>query len=159
SWCSNVPAATATDDDIWSFLDLIDSPVFWDDASMQTYEPYYFQAGIQLGYPGYDDSAYASLLKVKPGSDVAATFVFPGPTRSVSLDPQAMMDIASWLSPQGKAMLFVYGQNDPYSAAAFDPTGATDSYRFFAPDGTHGASIADLVPADQQQALAALGKW
>src|SRR6185436_5157538 len=88
SWCSNVPPVTASDAEIWSFLDLIDSPVFWDDASMVQYEPYYFQAGIQLGYPGYDDSPWASLLVVKPGSDVAATFVFPGPTKSVSLDPQ-----------------------------------------------------------------------
>src|SRR6185437_14232991 len=86
SYCAKIPGAGGSDDDVWAFLDLIDSPYNWDDGGARTYEPYFFQAATQLGYPGYDASAFADLLTVKSDSDVAATFVFPGPTKAMVFD-------------------------------------------------------------------------
>ncbi|WP_232380116.1 hypothetical protein [Polyangium fumosum] len=56
-------------------------------------------------------------------------------------------------------MMFIYGENDPYTAAAFDLGGAQDSYRFFEPAGNHSASIGGLPQADLEAALAALQAW
>ena len=157
--CAQIPAAGDTDDDVWSFLELIDPPELWADDQTLQYEPYYWQAATQLGYPKYDDGALTALLKVAPGSDVAATFVVPGPGKTIVFHPESMTDVATWLSTLGKTMMFVYGADDPYSAAAFDPAGAQASYRFFAPSGNHGSTLAELAPSDQQTAYKALETW
>lgn len=158
SRCPDIPGPSATNDEVWSFLDEIDGPSFWSDAILLEFEPYYFQAGTELGYPAYADGYIASQL-MYAGSDVPASFVVPGPGKTMTFHPEAMKDVASWLATEGKAMLFVYGEVDPYSAAAFELGGAKDSYRFFVPGGTHGSEIADLPSSDQATAKAALFKW
>jgi len=157
--CNGVPASDASDGAVWQFLNLVNAPSLWADEAFDQFEPYYFQAAVELGYPGYDDSHLAGLLTVPLGFDVASTQVVPGPTKEMVLDPMAMVDVASWLATEGSRMLFVYGENDPYSCAAFELGAATDSYRFFVPDDNHGASISDLPAPDQAVALAALSAW
>ena len=158
SLCPQVPTAALTDDEVWAFLDEVDPPAFWADRGFLEYEPYYFQAGIQLGYPAVDETYIADLI-MYPGIDVPSTFVVPGPGKDLVFDPEAMMDVADWLSAEGESMLFVYGENDPYSAAAFELGGAKDSFRFFVPEGNHGSEILDLPAADRDAALLALEAW
>jgi hypothetical protein len=154
--CGSIPDASATDDAVFAFLEQVDSPLFWDDGGFEEFEPYFFQAATQLGYPGYQTDYLADLLAV-PGLDVPETFLTPD--KKTTFDPKAMNDVQNWVSTSGSTLLFVYGENDPYSAAAFEVGNAKDSYRFFAPNGNHGASIGALASADKATALAALGKW
>ncbi len=157
--CGAVPDATATDDEIYSFLDTgvpangLDS---YSDAQIEYYLPYYFQAAVQLGYPKIDESNASDLLN-HPGTDVAPTYT-PG------LDPvwdeaAAMDDVAAWVTTQGSRLLFIYGEYDPWSAGAFDLGGATDSYKLIVAAGNHGSRISLLGGADQTTATAALRRW
>jgi len=154
--CAQVPAPGVDDDTLWTFISDYNSPAYWSDYQLETYEPYFFQAAVQLGYPGLDESNVADLL-MYPGGDVAASYV--SPDKDPVLDLGAMPDIAEWLATDGRALLFIYGENDPYTAAAFELGAAEDAYRFIAPGENHGARILDLEPADLDQALAALAAW
>jgi hypothetical protein len=156
--CGDIPTAASADAEVWSFLDKINSPSFWRDASMLTYEPYFYQAATELGYPAYADDYLAPSLMF-PGTDVPSTFVAPGPGKEMVFHPEAMQDIAAWVGTQGQSLLFIYGAADPYSAAAFDLGGAQDSYRLFVPGGNHGAEIVDLADPDRQTAEGALAAW
>jgi hypothetical protein len=70
-----------------------------------------------------------------------------------------MQDVAGWVTTEGERLLFIYGENDPWSAGAFELGQAQDSYRLFVPEGNHGASIGDLPSADLQVAFDALEAW
>lgn len=157
--CSAIPGPSDSDDAVWSFLGAVSPPYAYSDEQALAFEPYYYQAATELGYPAYDDSHLAALLTVPPGSDVAASFVFPDPTKKGSLDPSVMLDVASWLTREATTLLFVYGENDPYSAAAFEPGGQKDTLRFFAPGQNHGATIGSLAPADKAVAEERLSAW
>jgi hypothetical protein len=157
--CAAVPGPSASDDAVWSFLSAVSPPSSYSDEVSLIFEPYYYQAATELGYPAYDDSHLAGQITLPLGSDVAASFVFPEPTKKTTLDPSVMLDVASWLGSEGSAMLFVYGENDPYSAAAFEPSGQNDTYRFFAPGQNHGATIGSLTPADKAVAEERLSTW
>ncbi len=157
--CALIPGSSAADTAVWQFLSQTDSPMFWSDDLFFQFEPYYFQAAVELGYPGYDDSHLTGLLSVPNGFDVAKSLVAPGPTKDMVFDPLAMIDIADWLANEGNRMLFVYGEMDPYSAAAFELGAASESFRFFAPGQNHGAMIVDLPQAEKEQAVSALGLW
>jgi hypothetical protein len=158
SYCSFIPTAASTDDEVWEFLDRADPPSFWSDPYVYAYEPYYWQAATQLGGPGIAEEHLADLL-VYPGFDVAPSFIVPGPGKDAEFDPQAMIDISTWVTTEGKSLLFVYGENDPWSAGAFELGGASDSFRLFVPDGNHSSEITDLLPADREVALRALEAW
>ncbi len=156
--CPQIPLQDASDEDVWLFLDLVVSPKYWSDDWYLGYEPYFWQAATQLGYPAYDELNVEDLL-IYPGIDVARSYVQIGEGKDPTLDLAAMQDIAAWLPAEGQQMLFVYGENDPYSAAMFDPGGAAEVLRFVAPDGNHGSGILDLADADRGAALAALAAW
>ncbi|WP_437813898.1 S28 family serine protease [Sorangium sp. So ce1078] len=158
SFCERVPAATSDNAAIWAFLSEANAPSFWSDSSRLDFEPYYWQAAAELGYPGYADAHIADLL-IYAGTTVPTTFVEPGPGKTPVFDPAAMQDISAWLTTEGERLLFIYGENDPYTAAAFDIGAARDSHRFIAPGGTHGSVILSLAPADQALALGALESW
>jgi len=158
SRCVDIPAPAATDDEMWAFFDEICSPFQWSDNQVAGFEPYFWQAAVELGYPALEESHLADLLKY-PGFDVPASYVIPGPGKSPTFKPEAMQDISKWLSTEGSEILFVYGETDPYSAAAFDPAGAKDSFKFFAPGKNHSADLLDLVDADRNVAFDALERW
>jgi hypothetical protein len=70
-----------------------------------------------------------------------------------------MEGVGAWLASEGERILFIYGETDPWSAAAFDPAGAKDTHKFVMPGGNHNANIKGLTPADQTAALDALATW
>lgn len=82
-----------------------------------------------------------------------------GPGKNPTLDPDAMPSISKWLSTEGARMMFIYGENDPYTAAAFELGGAQDSFRFVVPKGNHGAAIHALTQTDLDTVLSALKRW
>ena len=71
-----------------------------------------------------------------------------------------MMDVDRWLKSQGRRMLFVYGENDPWSAEKFEPgPGTRDSHWFTQPGGNHGSSIGGLPAAKRAEATTILQNW
>lgn len=156
--CADIPTAASTDAEVWTFLDEICSPLLWTDRQVLGFEPYYWQAAVELGYPALEESYLADLLQ-HPGLDVPSTYVVTEPGKTPTFDPEAMKDISNWLGTEGERILFVYGQTDPYSAAAFDSGSAKDSFTFFAPGKNHSAAILDLVETDRSVALDALERW
>ena len=134
------PSPGASDNEVWDFLELAASTGLWSDGYTLFYEPYYWQAAVQLGYPALTETHLAGLLEY-PGNDVPASYVLPGPARRQSSIPGSMPDVSAWMASEGERLMFIYGENDPYSAAAFDPAGAVDAHRFYEPGGNHAASF------------------
>lgn len=155
SRCDDVPGAGATDDEVYSFLEDVAPPLFSADPYVLRLEPYRWQAYTQLGTPGVDVSGVEDLLET--GTDahdnlptIEATPVF---------DPDAMQDVAAWLSSEGSRVLLIYGEDDPWTAGAFELGGATESWAMVQAGGNHRASLLGLAPADRDVALAALSVW
>ncbi|MDC0718774.1 S28 family serine protease [Nannocystis bainbridge] len=157
SLCDAVPGPAADDDAIWAFLQKVSAPS--SDPDLLRYEPYYWQAATQLGGVACDESWVADLL-LFPGFNVPRNFIVPGPGKTPApFDPEPSQDVADWLATEGERVLLIYGENDPWSAGAFELGDASDSYVFHAPGENHGALIGDLAEADRAQAIAALEAW
>lgn len=157
--CAAVPDADAPLADLIAFVgDVIGLTAFSDDNQLP-YVPYFYQSGTQLGYPDIVSisTPIADLLRY-PGLDTPRTFVpadIPMP-----IDPLAMADIDRWVKERGSQLLFIYGQNDPWSAEPFEPgAGTTDSYWYTAPGANHGARIGLLAASDQLEAVNTVFRW
>ena len=153
--CSRVPSPTATDDDLWAFLDDISPPSDNGDERVGQFDAYYYQAYFQLGYP---DGATPYLDPYTMYTD--ADYLMSLPTEQPPYDGGAAMnDIAEWVKTKGNRLLFIYGEWDPWTAGRFDLGNATESAQFVVPQGTHNANLRRLSEADRQQAFAMLKDW
>ncbi|MGH3760309.1 S28 family serine protease [Actinophytocola sp.] len=153
--CGAVPPRTATDQEIFDFIDSVASFSFYADQGILPYTPYYYQAATQLGWPQPKFSYLKDLLHY-PNLYVANSSL-PPELRSAH-DPWPMTDVDRWVSKDASEMLFVYGSNDPWGAEPFHPSDK-DSYTYTAPGANHGADIEALNPADRAAATATVLRW
>jgi hypothetical protein len=157
-YCETVPAQTATDQELWDFLDDISPVADNADPRVAQFDAYYYQAYFQLGYP---DSAAAYLDPYLMYTD--ADYAGALPTAQPAYDGGAAMnDIAQYVREAGDRLIFIYGEWDPWTGGKFDLGGAPDardSLLVTQAEGTHGARIGRLAPADRDAVLAKLQAW
>ncbi|GHD89587.1 S28 family serine protease [Streptomyces naganishii] len=157
--CDTVPAdaRNATDQQIWDSVDTISGFSAYTDQGLETYTPYYYQAGTQLGAPTVH-FPYIEKKLIRYGYQPPRNFV----PRSIPMrfQPNAMRDVDTWVRHHAHHMLFVYGQNDPWGSERFRlGHGARDSYVFTAPGMNHGANVAGLVADEKALATARILTW
>ncbi|MEW2583806.1 aminopeptidase [Streptomyces virginiae] len=155
--CASLPAAaTATDQEIWDSVDAISGFSAYTDQGLETYTPYYYQAGTQLGSPDIKQPHLGNLSRY--GYQPPRNFV----PRDIPMafQPGAMADVDKWVRDNAHQMLFVYGQNDPWGAEPFRiGYGARDSYVMIAPGANHGANVAKLLDGEKALATAKILQW
>ncbi|MFJ6697847.1 S28 family serine protease [Streptomyces sp. NPDC091272] len=159
--CAGVPVArTATDDEIFNYLDEKSGFSSSSDQGLSGYTPYYYQAGTQLGAPQYEYPHLKGLMKWGPEYFQSRVYV----PRDIPMKwdgGSAMRDVDRWVRRDAHQMMFVYGQNDPWGSERFAPArGArNDNHVYTVPGANHGAKISGL-PADRQAAaVAQVLKW
>jgi hypothetical protein len=153
--CPDVPAPTASDDELWSFLDDI-SPVSDNtDARIGQFDAYYYQAYFQLGYP---DGGATYLDPYLQFTDADYLDALPAPQPPYD-GGAAMTDIDQFVREDGERLLFIYGEWDPWTGGQFELGAAKDSVRLLQAEGTHGARITRLADADRETAFAKLEAW
>ncbi|MFB9881218.1 S28 family serine protease [Planobispora siamensis] len=153
--CANVPPATATDDELYAWIDSVAGWSFYTDQGIEYYTPYYYQAANQLGWPELRFRHLRGLTRY-PGL-YQPNSVLPAELRSRH-DALPMLDVDHWVRWRSSRMMFVYGENDPWGAERFTPS-RNDSHLYVAPGANHGANIAALTEADRQAATATLRRW
>ena len=155
-YCDDIPDETAADSEVYNFLNDSSSVLGFADEILDGYDPYGYQMNTELGYfaPNsahltgdllyYDDYSPAVYLP----QDATATF-----------DNTAFLSARDWAEESGEELLMIYGQNDPWTAAAINLDAATDSALFTVADGTHMVTLDDLDETDTQAAHDLLEAW
>lgn len=151
---SKIPAANASAETLFNHLDDISGFSFYAQTYITYYEPFFYQAFSELGYTPYVFEHLQDLLVAVP----APTYrVFAPAGVDLNFDPEAMIDIDSWLQANGSNIIYIYGANDPYTCAAVELTGQTNALRVIQPRANHGVRIADLD--DRERVLRTLSEW
>ncbi|WP_229715462.1 S28 family serine protease [Mangrovihabitans endophyticus] len=153
--CPQVPATTATDRELYDWIDAVAGWSFYTDQGLERYWPYYRQAATQLGWPSPRFEHLRGLRRY-PGLYVPNSSL-PAELRGVH-NPLPMLDVDLWVRTVSQRMLFIYGENDPWGAERFTPS-RRDSFLYVAPGSNHGANISRLAPADAAAATATVRRW
>jgi hypothetical protein len=158
SRCDEIPGRGASAREIYDFLDQIVFIESYGDDSLTAYEPYFYQSATQLGWPALGEAGLEDLLRY-PGQD--GPEILPPLDVPKTFDATVVPLVEAFVLERGERMLFIYGENDPWSTNAFAVSGENDSYRLFVtgPAGNHGAQILALPDADRDLALGKIGEW
>lgn len=153
--CPNLPATTASDDTLFTYLDKISPVSESDDSETGLFDAYYYQAYFQLGYPD-GGAAYLKPYLMYTDADYANSL----PTAQPMYDGGAAMhDIDNFVEQMGDRFVFVYGQWDPWTAGKFTLGNAQDSLELIQAQGTHNSHLTRLADADRAAAFAKLAAW
>lgn len=152
--CETIPKEESTSDDLWNWLIEAGSPLDLNDTELKVFVPYYYQANTELGGSA-DRTDIISDLLLHPYNSLMY-----GPKRTPQVHSEdAMRDIELWVKTQSEGIMFVYGGNDPWSAAMFPYRSEADSYRFVVAKGNHRAKFIDLPSEDKQKFVEVLNRW
>lgn len=161
--CETLPAPGAPAEDAIGALDLYVSLALAADQSLvgvDTFASYYFQAATELGSYGPLELHLEDLLQF-PRTYSAEVYAPPVPGHS--FDPAPMFDVAAWVASEAERIIFIYGENDPWSAGAYatGPATGRDLHSFVVPGGNHGAYIThpNMPEESLHQAVSVLRSW
>jgi PS-10 peptidase S37 len=158
--CATVPGSTASLKQLYQWFDLVAGWLAADDQENAPFVAYNYQAGTQLGYPILHDGAeFGSLLHYSPLAQQPEQDLPPGvPVRPLS--QQLMRAVHQWVLRHGSHLLFLYGQDDPWSSQRFDlGTGSHDSASYTVAGGNHLSPYTDLPAAEQKSFVTMLRTW
>ncbi|MGL4175481.1 MAG: S28 family serine protease, partial [Dermatophilaceae bacterium] len=148
SLCPRVPGDASSDQEIYDFIDEILFWSFYSDQGVEFVVPYFYQAARQTGWPNVAETPWLADLQRYREARPAAIAV--PPSIRPRFEPGVMRDIDRWVRTRGSELLFVYGEDDPWSAEPFRlGPGTRDSAVYYQPGGDHGSTIAGLDADDE----------
>jgi len=157
-FCPLIPTSGDPTALFYGALDLVFGFAFYTDQGLTPFVPATYQAATQLGYPALPERHLSDLL-LFPGEDVPRSFL-PTETPLARFEQSAMLDIDLFVRVFGSELMFVNGQNDPWSAEPFRLGPRTrDSFAYLVPGANHSARLAQLSLDQQSEAIAVIRRW
>ena len=126
------------------------------DQGIRRMQAFFYQALTQIGFYGYDISKFKDVVSFAENPEF--DFAMPENIKK-PFDPHPMYKVDQFIRHQANHMLFIYGEDDPWSSTAVDVTYEKDVLKIVKPKGSHLTRIANLPEGQQLQVLETLNRW
>jgi hypothetical protein len=153
--CSLIPDSTAEIDSIFEHLKSNSPFSYFSDEDITNFAPFFYQAYTEMGYYAYDIEPFEDLLKYANGK----TPFFIPKNVSVSFDPEVMKDINHFIQCEADNFIFIYGENDPWTATSVCLSGRTNSIKMVHPGGSHRTRIRHFSNEEKEIIYSKLEEW
>ena len=155
---SSIPATTASDDEIFSHLLAISEPGYFTADSPNA--SFFVQAARELGYYGYDVQPFKQYLSIQSSEGYLHRLMLPEELKDMPFDKTLSKRITKFLKKQDPKMIFIYGQNDPWTAAGVTwLKNKKNIHVFIQPNGSHLARISTLPEAEKAEVMELINEW
>jgi hypothetical protein len=155
---SSIPATTASDDEIFSHLLAISEPGYFTADSPNA--SFFVQAARELGYYGYDVQPFKQYLSIQSSEGYLHRLMLPEELKDMPFDKKLSKKITKFLKKQDPKMIFIYGQNDPWTAAGVTwLKNKKNIHVFIQPDGSHLARINTLPETEKAKVMELINGW
>ena len=155
---SSIPATTASDDEIFSHLLAISEPGYFTADSPNA--SFFVQAARELGYYGYDVQPFKQNLSIQTSEGYLHRLMLPEELKDMPFDKTLSKKITKFLKKQDPKMIFIYGQNDPWTAAGVTwLKNKKNIHVFIQPNGSHLARISTLPEAEKAKVMELINEW
>lgn len=155
---SSIPATTASDDEIFSHLLAISEPGYFTADSPNA--SFFVQAARELGYYGYDVQPFKQYLSIQSSEGYLHRLMLPEELKDMPFDKTLSKTITKFLKKQDPKMIFIYGQNDPWTAAGVTwLKNKKNIHVFIQPNGSHLARINTLPEKEKKEVMELIKQW
>lgn len=155
---TSIPATTASDDDIFKHLLAISEPGYFTPNSPNA--SFFVQAARELGYYGYDVEPFKEYLSIKSSKSYLHRLMLPEELKDMDFDKTLSKKITKFLKKNDPKMIFIYGQNDPWTAAGVTwLKNKKNIHVFIQPNGSHLARINTLPEKEKKEVMELINEW
>lgn len=155
---TTIPASTADDDAIFAHLLDISEPSYFANGSSE--ESFFVQAARELGYYGYDTRPFKKYLSITSAKGYLERLMLPSELKGMPFDKTLGRKITKYLKKNDPKMIFIYGENDPWTAAGVTwLKGKQNTHVFIQPGGSHRARIHTMPEATQEKIKSLIRQW
>jgi len=155
---SSIPATTASDDEIFYHLLAISEPGYFTADSPNA--SFFVQAARELGYYGYDVQPFKQYLSIQSSEGYLHRLMLPEELKDMPFNKTLSKKITKFLKKQDPKMIFIYGQNDPWTAAGVTwLKNKKNIHVFIQPNGSHLARINTLPEAEKAKVMELINEW
>jgi hypothetical protein len=158
SSCDEIPDPSDPPDSLFKHLYTASSFDYFDSTKSSYYLPFYYQAYTEIGYYGYDVKEFSDLL-VAVKDSVASSIFFAPKNVSLEFDSDLMLNVRDFIMENGNDMLFIYGENDTWSASAVEMGQNTNALKMVKEGGSHRTRIHSFEGAEKEKIYSTLEKW
>ena len=146
SFCDLIPDTTATNEELFGHLIDYVSMERFSSEYITYYHPIVYQQLTEIGASGYQMEHLADYLdKVPVGStDQNSYLETMAPAASITYHPEVNQDIYNWLVTQGNNIIYIYGEDDPFTACAIELTGETNALKLIQEGVNRGVKLKSL---------------
>ncbi|MGB5896478.1 MAG: S28 family serine protease, partial [Ignavibacteriaceae bacterium] len=120
--CNVIPDTSAPASVLLSHLLEIISLYEYTEAGNNYFRPVYYQLFTEIGYYGLITDHLHDLLEAVTNPTHKT---FAPNHNSITYKPEVMQDINNWLQTSGNNIIYIYGSQDSWTAAAIELTGGT----------------------------------
>lgn len=154
--CSQIPSPDDKAEEQFDHLVKISPPALFEDQWVVDKRAFFYQALTQTGMYSYRTTPFKQYLN----DTTPITFAFAlTDSMKADFDASAMEDIYTWLRKKGNNMIYLYGERDPWTAAAFEPSEKTSAIKLINPGDNHKTNIGRLPWAMQDSIFTTLEEW
>ena len=154
----SIPLPTATDAELIAHLLAISDPSYFTTDS--TNASFFVQAARELGYYGYDTRPFKKYLSIKSGKGYLHRLMLSEELKDMPFDKTLSRKIKGFLQKNDPKMIFIYGENDPWTAAGVTWLKEKKNIHvFIQPGGSHLARISTLPEKEKEEVMKLLNEW
>ncbi len=154
-----IPKTSANTTELFNHLIQVSGPDYFAVSD----EPSFFvQAAKELGYYGYDTKPFKKWLTINTSKGYLHNLFLPEDASGIHFDHTLHKKIYKYLKHNDPRMICIYGQYDPWTAAALDDklfTGKSNMIKVVEPAGSHRARIGTLPPEQAKKVWNTLDQW
>jgi hypothetical protein len=129
---------------------------YFSDGFILEYQPFFYQALTEMGYYGYRLEEFDRFLRYV--DNPIFTFTLPE-NLDVSYNPEISRELQHYLSEEAEHFIFIYGENDTWSATAVNPGEGNGTMVFVKEGGTHRTRINNMPGEQRKQVYAAIEEF
>jgi len=154
--CVNIVYEPDNPENMINHLDKITGIDWISDQGLSKIFAFYHQAMTEIGFYGYDIEPFKEYTDFEENP----TFSFTIPdTMKIVYDPVPMQKVDYFIRHEAENMIFIYGEDDPWSATAVDLTYNTNCIKIIKPGGSHTTRIGNLPYEQKSLVIKTLKSW
>lgn len=155
----DIPTAESNPKEIYTHLIDVVGYGFFEEKSVEGFQPYFWQALTEQGIYGYETAPFKDYLN----TEEVYKFDWAFPTGiTKAFDPKPMQRIKYFLDNTAERMLFIYGEYDAWSSTAVELESGAETrelYKFVKPKGDHTTRIKTFSEEDKNKIYAIIDRW
>lgn len=157
--CAAIPADSTPIRVQLNHLVEVCSPDYFSNEGTAPMQSFFIQAAKEMGYYGYDVKALKPLLKIKDAEGYLSEIFIPEGL-AFKFDKKTSKFIEKTVNANGKHVLMIYGETDPWSASGFNlKNPKSGAVKMVIPKASHRVRIENMPLAEKAQVYMLLESW